>query len=294
MLMNPYLLRTFVAVARRASFSAAADDLGYTQSAVSQQVAALEADLGVALLRRRPVAPTEAGERLLAHAGPILLRLDAARADVRRLSGVPATEVRLGATALAATGAAVAALVGAGRAMARVAFALRVAGPGTVTAAVATGALDLGLVDGVAAPGDPLPLPDAGPLTVRTVTEQPVVVALPATHPLAGRAAVRLEALADAAWLDAPDLAPPRDQLRAVARTDGFGGGLRYDGTDVRTLLDLVAAGAGLALLPARVVRAHAGLVGIPVAAPPVVHRTELVHSALTAPVRTLADALTP
>ncbi|MET9068909.1 LysR family transcriptional regulator, partial [Streptosporangium sandarakinum] len=70
--MDPHLLRTFVTVVRRRSFSAAAEELGYTQSAVSQQVAALEADLGLTLLRRRPVAPTRAGERLLEHAGPLL------------------------------------------------------------------------------------------------------------------------------------------------------------------------------------------------------------------------------
>ncbi len=57
-------------------------ELGYTQSAVSQHIAALEQDLGAPLLTRRPVAPTAAGERLLEHAGPLLLRLDAARADV--------------------------------------------------------------------------------------------------------------------------------------------------------------------------------------------------------------------
>ncbi len=80
--METHLLRTFVAVARLASFSAAAAELGYTQAAVSQQVAALENDLKTQLLSRRPVGPTEAGARLLEHAGPILLRLDAARADV--------------------------------------------------------------------------------------------------------------------------------------------------------------------------------------------------------------------
>src|SRR5689334_25418424 len=70
------LLRTFVAVARLGSFSAAATELGYTQAAVSQQIAVLENDLKTQLLTRRPVAPTEAGTRLLEHAEPILLRLD--------------------------------------------------------------------------------------------------------------------------------------------------------------------------------------------------------------------------
>ncbi|WP_437025184.1 LysR family transcriptional regulator [Streptomyces sp. enrichment culture] len=72
-------------MADQRSFSAAAQALGYTQSAVSQHIAALEADLEAPLLTRRPVAPTEAGERLLEHARPLLLRLDAARADVARL-----------------------------------------------------------------------------------------------------------------------------------------------------------------------------------------------------------------
>lgn len=87
--MDPHLLRTYVTVARLASFSEAARELGYTQSAVSQHIAALEQDLGAPLLTRRPVLPTTAGERLLEHAGPLLLRLDAARADVVRIAAAP-------------------------------------------------------------------------------------------------------------------------------------------------------------------------------------------------------------
>ncbi|MBW5485058.1 LysR family transcriptional regulator, partial [Streptomyces bambusae] len=91
--MDPHLLRTFVAVARLASFSGAARELGYTQSAVSQHIAALEGDLRTELLTRRPVRPTPAGTRLLEHAGPLLLRLDAARADVARMAGPPLDRV---------------------------------------------------------------------------------------------------------------------------------------------------------------------------------------------------------
>ena len=100
--MDPRFLRTFVTVARLGSFSRAAGELGYTQSAVSQHIAILEADLGTALLSRRPVEPTSAGERLLEHAEPILLRLDAARADVARVVGGPRRPLRIGATPLAA------------------------------------------------------------------------------------------------------------------------------------------------------------------------------------------------
>src|SRR5215218_4808598 len=99
--MDPRFLRTFVTVARLGSFSGAARELGYTQSAVSQHIGVLESDLGALLLLRRPVAPTEAGARLLEHAEPILLRLDAARADVAKVAAGPPRSLRIGATPLA-------------------------------------------------------------------------------------------------------------------------------------------------------------------------------------------------
>ncbi|MFG2039347.1 LysR family transcriptional regulator [Dactylosporangium sp. NPDC048998] len=286
--MDPHLLRTFAAVARLGSFSAAADELGYTQSAVSQQIAALEQDVGAPLLRRRPVALTDAGARLLEHTGPILLRLAAARADVARLSGPPPATVVLGATPLCGLDAG--RLVAVQRAMPRVAFTLRVAGRSEIATGVATGRLDLGLVDGVTAPSDPLSLPDTGQLDTAVVAERPVVVALPAGHPLAGRRSLRLADLADAVWLDAPEAATPPAQLRALARAEGFRGGLAYPGTDTGALLALVAAGAGLALLPASALTP--ALRGVPVAEPRLVHRTELVHGSLTGPAAALRAAL--
>ena len=90
-----------MAVARRGSFSVAAAELGYTQAAVSQQIAALENDLKTQLLNPRPVAPTEAGARLLEHAEPILLRLDAARADITRMTKDPPATLVVGMTPLA-------------------------------------------------------------------------------------------------------------------------------------------------------------------------------------------------
>src|ERR1700754_1909380 len=100
-MMDPRFLRTFVTAARLGSFSGAARELGYTQSAVSQHMAALEADVGAVLLGRRPVEPTEAGARLLEHAEPILLRLAAARADVGKAPAGPPQALRIGTTPLA-------------------------------------------------------------------------------------------------------------------------------------------------------------------------------------------------
>ncbi|MGW1176094.1 LysR family transcriptional regulator [Kitasatospora sp. NPDC002543] len=279
--MDPQQLRTFVAVARLASFSEAARELGYTQSAVSQQIAALEADLGIALLVRRPVGPTPAGQRLLEHAAPLLVRLEAARADVARLAGAPSTRLVLGATPLA-VGALLGRVLGeVRREYPRVEPVVRVLAQDALPTQVATGEVDLALIDGAAAPSDPLPLPDVGPLRTVAVTERPIAVALPVGHPLAGRGGLALADLSTARWLDAPDLTPTAARLCAAAGVDGFRPALRYQGTDLHGLLALVAAGHGLTLLPEEVLAAAPGIGCATIAEPRLVHRTELVHGIL-------------
>jgi DNA-binding transcriptional LysR family regulator len=187
---------------------------------VSQHIAVLEADLGTPLLERRPVAPTEAGARLLEHAEPILLRLDAARADVARVAAGPPQRLRIGATPLAAGFAA--ALVAPA-----LAVTVRVGARDEIARAVAVGELDTGLVDGVAAAGDPLRLPETGAF-VTWFTEEPLAVAVPDDHPLSRP--VALDALVDARWIDAPAICPPLAELAAIARADGFRAALTYDG----------------------------------------------------------------
>lgn len=270
--MDPHLLRTYVTVARLASFSAAARELGYTQSAVSQHIAALEQDLGAPLLMRRPVAPTAAGARLLEHAQPLLLRLDAARADVARLAAAPAHGLTLAVAPTALGPRILAALPAAG-------VTLRVTARDEVPAAVATGTADIGLTDGLAAPSDPLRLPDVAPLTTHGIGEEPVCVLLPDAHPLAGRTGLDLGDLADARWIDAADTALPLSQLRAANGGHGFRAALRYEGTDVSVLTALAAAGHGLALLPRSATAGVPGTVAVPVTRPRVVHRTELVYA---------------
>ncbi|GLW06874.1 hypothetical protein Misp01_20040 [Microtetraspora sp. NBRC 13810] len=299
--MDPHLLRTFVAVAEHRSFSAAASALGYTQSAVSQQIAALEAELGVALLRRRPVEPTQAGERLLEHAGPLLLRLAAARADVTRAAAAPAARLTVAATALGAASAGLpAALMRLRAARPRAEVEVRLAGAPEVARLVAAGEAELGLADGLAAPTDPLPVAaaTAGHLTARGVAHRDLAVALPREHPLAGAAGLALGDLVDALWIDAPALGAPLTRLREVAGADGFRPGLAYTGSDVATLAALVAAGHGLTLLPATAGTPWPygpGTTGVRLTAPRLVHRVELLHATLPpGPAADLAAALAP
>ncbi len=87
-------LRTLVTVVRTRSFTAAATELGYTQSAVSQQIRSLEQEVGRPLLNRRPVRPTPAGARLIEHANRILTRLDVARSELAGIDNAgPASRV---------------------------------------------------------------------------------------------------------------------------------------------------------------------------------------------------------
>ncbi|MFF5210490.1 LysR family transcriptional regulator [Streptosporangium sp. NPDC000396] len=279
--MDPHLLRTFVTVAHWRSFSAAAEELGYTQSAVSQQIATLEADLGLTLLHRRPVTPTPAGERLLEHAAPLLLRHQAARADVLRAATGPVERLTVVASPLACTPA-----IARGLVLGRSPVTLLTAGRERVVEQVASGAADLGFADGIAAPSDPLRLPDAGSLTGVGVAEEELVVVLADGHPLSRRRGLALADLADALWLQAP-AAVSVERLREVAGVGGFRVGFRYDGDDLHTVLNLTAAGHGLTLLPASVAT------GVPLTAPRVVHRVEMLHGTLApGPAMTVADRL--
>lgn len=93
-------LAALKAVAEHASFGRAASSLGYTQSAVSQQMATLERIVGAKLIDRpggpKPVSPTEAGRLLLRHAESITARLQAAQADLRALAHGAAGPLRIG------------------------------------------------------------------------------------------------------------------------------------------------------------------------------------------------------
>jgi DNA-binding transcriptional LysR family regulator len=194
---SPTGLRVLREVAQSGSFSAAARSLGYTQSAVSRQVAALEAVAGRRLFDRgrAGVTLTPAGARLLPRAVRILDELDAA---VREAAGaeLAAGPVRLGAFATAAAG-----LVP--RALATLPRDLRVTlREGTtprLTRALRAGTLDLAVI----AQAPPFRPPDAEspPLELTTLSERDLLVAVPADHPLASAGAVEAWQLEGQVWV---------------------------------------------------------------------------------------------
>ncbi|MCL9759127.1 LysR family transcriptional regulator substrate-binding protein [Frankia sp. AiPa1] len=208
------------------------------------------------------MAVTEAGARLLEHAVPLLLRLAAARTEVARAAGTPSQRLTIAAHPLAADRLA--------EVLARVTptfprLELRVVLGGTpmVATEVARGDVDLGIAVGLATSGDPLRLPDVGPIRAVGIAEEPPAVILPTGHPLAGRPGVRIADLVDAGWIDAPELGAGLDHLRGLTSERRLRARMRVDGADVQGLLALVAAGGGLALLPARIVHpGHDGQAG--------------------------------
>lgn len=275
-------LLSLATVAETGSFSRAARALGFTQSAVSQHVAGLERTAGTPLLTRRPtVAPTPAGREFLRHAREILAHEQAARAAVARVTG----RDEASPVAVAVTPATEHLVPLAGRLA-----AVLVEDAAGAAAALGAGRADLAVVDGVAAPGDPLP--GSGPdLVVRVVAEAPIAVLLPADHPLAGRAELDLAALTDARWLGTDRTTCSTSGVAAAARLT-LRRGAGYTGTSPDAVAAFVRAGHGLHAVPASLV-APDGLALVPLTAPRLVHRIEVrVHAASREAVLALADAV--
>jgi DNA-binding transcriptional LysR family regulator len=284
-------LRTFEVVARTGSFTAAAAELAYTQSAVSQHIAALESAIGRPLLTRRPVALTPAGTRLAAHARHILLRLDVARTEIVEAGPAP-TALTVVATPTAFTDP-VADLLRRARARSpSTGVHLQTLAEDECIRHVADGRADAALVDGITTTNQPFSATEPGVLARHLIAEQPILVLLPSDHPLAGCAGLDLAALRDARWIDAPHLRCEPGDIPGHPGSPTTGR-LRYDSYDVSGLVRLVANRLGLALLPQGLLVHHPNVIALPLRRPAVRHRVELVHLPGRAhAVRTLTDSV--
>jgi DNA-binding transcriptional LysR family regulator len=233
----------FVEVCRTGSIRAAAEATGFTQPGLSRQVAALEREVGVRLLHRRPrgVTPTAAGSALLPHA-----RLLVNEARRGREAAQAATE-RPAALVLGAVPSATASLVP--RALGR----LRSEGGPECTLItrltpelgpmVVSRELDAAVVTD-APPG----LPSDRELRATHLGDDEVVVIVAPDHPLAGEERVDLKRLAEETWIE--DNAGSEIMLRQLASRAGFEPRISSIADDLLAKTGLVAAGLGVAIVP--------------------------------------------
>ena len=285
-MLDPRRLRVLREVAARGSFSAAAEALAFTQSAVSQQVAALEREAGTRLVERgvRPVRLTDAGRVLLAHAEAVLARLDEAQQELHELAGL-----RRGRLRLASFPTAIATLVP--RAVALfterhpdVDLTVLDDHRQGLLPRLARWELDLALIY------DHPALPDAEVELERTdLLDDPFDLVLPHGHPLARRAPVALEQLAAETWIGGtPDGAYARIVLDSC-RAAGFEPRVAFGSDDYNAVQAFVAVGQGVAMLP-RLALAYPrpGLDRVALAEPPV---RRIVAARLAASYRSPATA---
>ena len=267
-MLDPRRLRVLREVATRGSFSAAAEALAFTPSAVSQQVAALERETGTRLVERgvRPVRLTDAGRALVAHAEAVLARLEEAQQELGEIAAL-----RRGRLRLASFPTAIATLV-----------------PGAVASfserhpdveltvlddhldgllrRLARWELDLALIY------DHEALPEPALRLERTrLLDDPFDLIVPDRHHLAHRAAIALEELADETWIGGtPDGAYARIVLHSC-RAAGFEPRVVFGSDDYNAVQAFVTVGLGVAMLP-RLALAfmRPGLERVTLAEPPV------------------------
>ena len=244
-------LRYFVAVAEELSFTRAAIRLHLSQPPLSQQIQALERDLGVRLLERdkRNVALTEAGRVFLEEARQILAKAEEARSHVLVAAAGYSGQLRLAYTVSVSFHPALPqALLRYGQIAPNVRIQLNEMYSEPQFAALLAGQIDVGFVR-----DEPQHTKDARSLRLTVIDREPLLLALPSGHPLAARKSVRLAEVADDAFITQPrELAATLyDRLVKLAAKAGFKPRINQHAQQINGLLALVAAGLGLALVPA-------------------------------------------
>jgi DNA-binding transcriptional LysR family regulator len=235
-------LQYFAAVARHRHFTRAAEELYVTQPALSQQVRRLEAELGLALLRRtsKGVELTAAGEDLLVHAEAVLAEVARARAQMDRHAGVSRGVARVAATAADAARLPDA-LADFHADHPRIQIALRQGSAAEVVGLVQRGSVDVAVL---ALNDEP-----AG-VTIEPLAEEPLRVAVPYDDPLNHRTTT-LDDLRGRPFILAEPGTALRATVMAATQAAGFSPLPLVEVGDPGTVRHLVRAGLGISLVPA-------------------------------------------
>ncbi|MFI6284140.1 LysR family transcriptional regulator [Streptomyces sp. NPDC051018] len=271
----------FVAVAESRHFTHAAERVHVSQPSLSQQIRALEKELGAELFSRARgnIALTEAGEALLPLARRILADADTARHEVQELAQLRRGRVRLGATPSLCTGLLPDVLRAFHDRHPGIRLLIEEGGSHDLVRQLARGALDLALVV--------LPLPPASPAltTVELLREDLVVVSSVASR--APRRPARIADLRNQPLVMFRHGYDLRELTVAACRAEGFEPGFTVEGGEMDAVLGFVRAGLGVAVVPSMVAdRAGPGLRVTPLARPGLRRTIALAHRSDVAPPR--------
>lgn len=241
-------MRVLREVVLRQSFSGAADTLHLSQSAVSQQVAALEREVGMPLLERTSGGPklTPAGERLVEHADAVICRLDEAERELSEIAGLEGGRLRLISFPTASATLVTDAVSSFRRSFPAVELKLGEAEPEESLPQLRGGDYDIALsYDFTLTPEEP-----GRDLTQQLILEEHMEVALPKGHPLAAAEKVAIKDLSEEDWLCGVSRGSCREHVISVCRTAGFEPNIGFESNDYTVLQGLVASGLGVTLLP--------------------------------------------
>jgi DNA-binding transcriptional LysR family regulator len=236
-------LRTLREVALHGTIRAASEALSFTPSAVSQQLSALERELGCELLERRgrSVHLTPAGRVLVERAEPILARLAEAEAEAKAVAGAAEPPVRIASFASAA-----ATIVADAVAENGLDAHIVETDPRLGLARLRGGEVDVAVLWEY----DFVPLRVSGAIELVPLFDDPIHVVLPRSHPAAAGPLVELAELADEPWIDSTTASSCHPFLTRACLDAGFEPIVAAETNDHRTLHHLVASGVGLALVP--------------------------------------------
>ena len=239
-------LRVLREVAQRGSFSAAAEALSFTQSAVSQQIAALERESGTKLIERNPrgLRLTDAGRALVDHADAILARLDDAEEELAAIAGLRGGRLRM-ATFQSAGATLVPRAVGEfHRRHPQVDVTVKQEECNAETMLTA-GEVDLAIVMDF----EDMPQTDAQ-LELVHLLDDPYDVVLPRDHRLARRAKIDVADLADERWVVPTVGSGCREGVVDACRLRGFAPRLSIESDENTQMQAFVATGLGVAMFP--------------------------------------------
>src|SRR5436309_779445 len=241
-------LKVLTEVVRRGSFSAAAETLSYTQSAVSQAIARLEAETGATLIvrDRSGVRPTAAGASLIEHAEGILGRIEAAEAELAAVMGIRAGRLRMASFPSAGATLMPQAIARFRQRHPDVSLTLAEGEPEDIAPRLRAGEFDLALL--FEFPGERER--HGRRLRTQLLLEDTMLVALPAEHVLAGKRALALADLRDEDWVQTSATSPCARHVVRSCLAAGFEPKVTFESDDYETVQGLVAAGVGVALIP--------------------------------------------